>query len=148
MKHHIVHNGMTPCLQFVEGILIFSRLLISWLKQEGESGVKKSSLAYIKVQPVIELLLFTESQNLRLWRKYGLSNFGGVAHSHTKYRGIKWPKLAIFDQYFQKYLFLSVQTCIKVRFYQFLHISVIMISRNVNIFEFLIFFPNFCLLTR
>ena len=103
--------------------------------QEGRSGVKKTSLAYIKVQPVIELLLFTELQNLRFWRKYGLSKFGGVAHSHTKYRGIKWPKSAIFDQYFQKYLSLSVQTCLKVRFYQVLHVSVILISRNVEILK-------------
>ena len=36
------------------------------LRREGGSGVKKTSLAYIKVQPVMELLLFTESQNLRL----------------------------------------------------------------------------------
>ena len=35
------------------------------LRREGGSGVKKTSLAYIKVQLVIELLL-TESQNLRL----------------------------------------------------------------------------------
>ena len=36
------------------------------LRQERGSGVKKTSLAYIKVQPVMDLLLFTESQNLRL----------------------------------------------------------------------------------
>ena len=36
------------------------------VKARGGSGVKKTSLAYIKVQPVMELLLFTESQNLRL----------------------------------------------------------------------------------
>ena len=35
------------------------------LKARGGSGVKKTSLAYIKVQLVIEVL-FTESQNLRL----------------------------------------------------------------------------------
>ena len=34
------------------------------VKARGGSGVKKTSLAYIKVQPVMELLLFTESQNL------------------------------------------------------------------------------------
>ena len=35
---------------------------------QGERGVQgqKISLAYIKVQPVMELLLFTEWQNLRL----------------------------------------------------------------------------------
>ena len=32
----------------------------------GGQGGQKTSLAYIKVQPVMELLLFTESQNLRL----------------------------------------------------------------------------------
>ena len=31
------------------------------------------------------------------------------------------------------YLSLSVQTCLKVRFYQVLHVSVILISRNVEI---------------
>ena len=30
---------------------------------------------------------FTESQNLRLWQKYGMSNFGGVAHFNTKIGG-------------------------------------------------------------
>ena len=35
------------------------------LRREGGQRLKKS-LVYIKVQPVIELLLFTESQNLRL----------------------------------------------------------------------------------
>ena len=35
-------------------------------KARGGSGVKKTNLAYIKVQLVIELLLFTESQNLCL----------------------------------------------------------------------------------
>ena len=105
------------------------------LRREGGPGSKKTSLAYIKVQPVIELLLFTELQNLRLWRKYGLSNFGGVAHSHTKYRGRKWPKAAIFDQYFQKYLSHNVQTCLKVRFYQVLHVSVSFMCRNVQILK-------------
>ena len=52
----------------------------------------------------MELLLFTELQNLRLWRKYGASKFGGINESHTKYRGVKWRKTAILDQYFQKYL--------------------------------------------
>ena len=36
------------------------------LRREGGSGVKKTSLAYIIVQPVTELLLFTELQNLHL----------------------------------------------------------------------------------
>ena len=58
-------------------------------RQEGgpASGVKKISLPYIKVQPVMELQLFTESQNLRLWGKYGASKFGGITRSHTKYMG-------------------------------------------------------------
>ena len=47
-------------------------------KARGGSGVKKTSLAHIKVQPAMELLLFTESQNLRLRRKYGASEFGGI----------------------------------------------------------------------
>ena len=103
--------------------------------ERGGSGVKKTSLAYIKVQPVMELLLFTELQNLRLWRKYGASKFGGITQSHTKYRGVKWPKTAILDQYFQKYLSLSVQTCLKVRFYQVLHVSVSFMCRNVQILK-------------
>ena len=41
-------------------------LLPDSFKARGGSGVKKTSLAYIKVQPVMELLLFTELQNLRL----------------------------------------------------------------------------------
>ena len=36
------------------------------LRQEGETGGQKISLAYIKVQPVMELLLFMESQKFRL----------------------------------------------------------------------------------
>ena len=36
------------------------------VKARGGVWGKKTSLAYIKVQPAIELLLFTESQNLRL----------------------------------------------------------------------------------
>ena len=91
-------------------------LRYSNLRREGGSGVKKTSLAYIKVQPVMELLLFTELQNLRLWPKYGASKFGGITQSHTKYRGVKWPKTAILDQYFQKYLSLSVQTWICLHF--------------------------------
>ena len=39
---------------------------IKGLKERGGSGVNKTSLAYSKVKPAIELLLFTESQNLRL----------------------------------------------------------------------------------
>ena len=39
---------------------------LSLLRREGGFRGQKTSLAYIKVQPVIELLLFTESQNLRL----------------------------------------------------------------------------------
>ena len=113
----------------------FSHLLIRRLRREGGSGVKKTSLAYIKVQPVMELLLFTELQNLRLWRKYGASKFGGITQSHTKYRGVKWPKTTILDQYFQKYLSLSVQTCLKVRFYQVLHVSVSFMCRNVQILK-------------
>ena len=46
------------------------------LRQEGVRGQKNTSLAYIKVQPVMELKLFTESQNLHLWQKYGASLFG------------------------------------------------------------------------
>ena len=42
---------------------------------------------YIKVQSVMELLLFTESQNLSLLRKYGASKFGGITRYHTKYGG-------------------------------------------------------------
>ena len=108
-------------------------VLVSF-KARGASRVKKS-LNYIKVQPVMELLLFMESQNLRLWRKYGASKFGGITQSHTKYRGVKWPKTTILDQYFQKYLSLSVQTCLKVRFYQVLHVSVSFMCRNVQILK-------------
>ena len=36
------------------------------IKARGGMRGQKTSLAYIKVQPVMELLLFTESQNLRL----------------------------------------------------------------------------------
>ena len=106
---------------------VFLVFCMNWghLKARGGVwGVKKTSLAYIKDQPVMELLLFTELKNLRLWRKYGASKFGGITQSHTKYRGVIWPKTTILDQYFQKYLSLSVQTCLKVRFYQVLHVSV------------------------
>ena len=116
-------------------IFVTSSLTLMFKVRGRGLGVKKTSLAYIKVQLVIELLLFTESQNLRLWRKYGLSKFEGVANPHTKYKGIKWPKAAIFDQYFQKYLSLSVQTCLKVRFYQVLHVSVSFMCRNVQILK-------------
>ena len=47
----------------------------------------------------------------------------------------KGPKSTIFDQYFQKYLSLSVQTCLKVRFYQVLHVSVSFMCRNVQILK-------------
>ena len=103
--------------------------------RRGGSGVKKISLAYIKVQPVMELQLFMELQNLCLWRKYGASKFGGITQSYTKYRGVKWPKTTILDQYFQKYLSLTVQTCLNVRFYHVLHVSVSFMYRNVQILK-------------
>ena len=82
--------------------IIFFRLdFLITLSREGGPG-SKISLVYIKVQPVMKLLLFTESQNLRLWRIYGATKFGAIAQSHTKYRRLKWPKTAIFEQYFQK----------------------------------------------
>ena len=106
---------MNTCLTFLLISSTFVSLLIKKIDQnlkmsgqgttffisfKARGGVRgqKTNLAYIKVQLVIELLLFTELQNLCLWQKYGLSKFGGVAHSHTKYRGIKWPKTAILDQ--------------------------------------------------
>ena len=48
---------------------------------------------------------------------------------------LEWPKMTILDQYFQKYLSLSVQTCLKVRFYQVLHVSVSFMCRNVQILK-------------
>ena len=60
------------------------KLQVQQVKVRGGSGVKKTGMAYIKVQPVMESLLFTELQNLPLWRKYDASKFGGIGHSHTK----------------------------------------------------------------
>ena len=57
----------------------------------------------------------------------------GVLLSPIQNIGGKWPKTTISDQYFQKYLSLSVQTCLKVRFYQVLHVSVSSMCRNVEI---------------
>ena len=68
-----------------------------------------------------------ESQNLNLRRKYDASKFGGYCSDPYK----KYKILSIFS----KYLSLSVQTCLKVRFYQVLHVSVIFISRNVEILK-------------
>ena len=99
-----------------------AKILVKIMARGGGFEVKKTSLAHIKVKPVMELLLFTELQNLRLWRKYGTSKFGGITQSHTKYRGLN-------DQYFKS---LSVQTCLKVRFYQVLHVSVSFMCRNVE----------------
>ena len=105
------------------------------LKAGGGSGVKKKVwLMYIKVQPVMGSIIFTELQNLRLWQKYDTSKFRDIGQSHTKYRGIKWPK-TFFFQYFQKCLSLSVQTCPKVRFYQVLHVSVSFVCRNDDILK-------------
>ena len=106
------------------------------LKGRGGSGCKKTTtLAYTSFEPVMESPLFTESQNLSLWRKYDASKFGSISQSHTKYRGIKWPKTAILGPYFQRYLSLSVQTCPKVRFYHFLHVSVSFVCRNDEILK-------------
>ena len=121
--------------EFLISFYICRSILNVKFKARGGSRVKKTSLAYIKVQPVMELLLFTESQNLRLWRKYGASKFRGITQSHTKYKGVKWPKTTILEQYFQKYLSLTVQTCLKVRFYQVLHVSVSFMCRNVQILK-------------
>ena len=49
-------------------------------------------------------------------------------------QGDKMTNTAIFDQYFQKYQYLSVQTCLKVRFYQVLH-DVSFMSRNIEILK-------------
>ena len=54
------------------------------VKARGGSGVKKKSFACVKFQSVMELLLFTESQNLQLRQKCGASKFGGIIQSHTK----------------------------------------------------------------
>ena len=145
--HYVVRNDSVPWEEFLESILKFPHLLIRGLARGG-SGVKKRSLASIKVQHVMESLLFMESQNLRLWRKYDASKFGGIGNSHTKYRGIKWPKAAIFDQYFLEYLSLSDQTCPKVRFYQVLHVSVSFVCRNVQILKIVIVNKNSNLIER
>ena len=50
-------------------IMLIKQVKLSLLRREEGSGVKKTSLTYNKVQPVMEFLLFTESQNLRLWQK-------------------------------------------------------------------------------
>ena len=78
-------------------------LRYSNLRREGGSGVKKTSLAYIKVQPVMELLLFTELQNLRLWRKYGASKFG-VLLSPIQNIGGEMTKNSYFRSIFSKVL--------------------------------------------
>ena len=50
---------------------------ITYVKARGGgSGVKITSLAYIKVQPVMELRLFTESQNLRYDENMALQSLG------------------------------------------------------------------------
>ena len=54
-----------------------------WCQKTRLANIK----ANIKVQPVIELLLFTKTQNLHLGQKYGASKFRGITQSHTKYRG-------------------------------------------------------------
>ena len=46
----------------------------------GGSGVKKTSLAYIKVQLVIELLLFTELQNIFVYDENMACQSSGVLH--------------------------------------------------------------------
>ena len=112
-----------------------NEILSSYSWREGGPGKKKTSLAYIKVQPVMESLFFTALKNLRLCLKYNASKFGGIVQSHTKYRELKWPKTALFDQYFQKYLSVSVQTFPKVRFYQVLLASICFTCRNVEILK-------------
>ena len=61
-------HDLENLFKFLKQILDQGSIVIiyAYLRREGGSGVKKTSLAYIKVQPVIELLLFTESQNLCL----------------------------------------------------------------------------------
>ena len=66
-------------------ILIFQHMIYSG--ERGWSGGKKLSFACIKVQDVMDLLLFTELLNLCLWRNYGALKFRGIAQSYTKYRG-------------------------------------------------------------
>ena len=59
----------------------------------------------------------------------------GVLLSPIQNIGANWPKSAFLNQYFQKYLFLSVQTCLKDRFCQVLHASVSFMSRYVLILK-------------
>ena len=71
------------------------------LWREGGVRGQKTSLAYIKVQPVIELLLFTELQN-RLCRKYGASSLGlllSPIHDIGGEIDPKWPFLIILAPY-------------------------------------------------
>ena len=59
-----------PCLLWLIYILILSAITIEIISLDnvkargGPVSKKKANLAYIEFQPVIELLLFTESQNL------------------------------------------------------------------------------------
>ena len=68
----------------------------------------------------MELLLFTESQ-IFVYEENMARQSSGVLLGPIKNLG---GKTTILDQYFQEYLSLSVQTCLKVRFYQVLHVSV------------------------
>ena len=101
----------------------------------GVPGSKKQGLFISKSKISQDLLLFTESQNLLLWQKHDAGKFGGIVQSHTNSRGIKWPKMAIFDHYFQNFLSPSVQTCPKDRFYQVLHFSLAFMYGNVEILK-------------
>ena len=83
----------------------------------------------------MELLLFTESQNLRLWGKYGASKFEGITQSHTKYRGGKMTKNDHFRSIFSKLLVSYCPNLPKIRFYQVLHVSVSFMCRNVQILK-------------
>ena len=110
----IVQTPIMPKSHYAKNILsYYVENTLLGLSQEGRSWVKKISYYFLQ-----------NRKNLPLWQKYGTSKFGVITESHTKYRGINWPKTAIFNRYFQKYLYRSSQTCLKVRFYQVLHVSV------------------------
>ena len=57
---------MTKTIHLVKEHIVIKPMALPTIKAKGGSWVKKTSLAYIKVQPVMELLLFKELQNLRL----------------------------------------------------------------------------------
>ena len=83
---HHAYLALDNSSQQINYTILLLRLLASaeaFFKTRGGSGVEKTCLVYIKVQPVMKLLLFTELQNLCLWQNYGASKFGVIALSQT-----------------------------------------------------------------